>query len=92
LITFGISFNKCVYTVKYSFSSSFSMNPKLKIILYGLSVFVIYTIVAIALRMITHHVPTEDEYFGLISNKDLYLGLLLAIVLTFTHVQKKRLK
>jgi len=68
------------------------MNPKLKIIVYGLSVFMIYTVLAIALRMITHHVPTEDEYFGLISDKDLYLGLLLAIVLTFTHERKKRLK
>ena len=68
------------------------MHPKLKIVIYGLSVFLIYTILAIGLRYVTHHVPQEDEYFGLISNKDLYLGLLLAIVLTFTHVQKKRLK
>jgi len=68
------------------------MNPKIKIVVYGLSVFVIYTVLAIALRMVTHHVPTEDEYFGLISDKDLYLGLLLAIVLTFTHERKKRLK
>ena len=68
------------------------MNPKLKIVLYGLSVFVIYTVLAIAIRMITHHVPTEDEYLGLISNKDLLLGLLLAFVLTFTHEKKKTLK
>ncbi|MDD4971808.1 MAG: hypothetical protein PHT07_20470 [Paludibacter sp.] len=68
------------------------MHPKLKTLLYGLSVFVIYTILAIALRMITHHLPTEEEYFGLISNKDLLIGLMLAIVLTFTHERKKNLK
>ena len=68
------------------------MQPKLKIILYGLSVFVIYLILAIALRMLTHHVPASDEYFGLISQKDLLFGLVLAIVLTFTHERKKRLK
>jgi len=68
------------------------MHPKLKILLYGLSVFLIYTILAVALRMITHHVPTEEEYFGLISNKDLLLGLMLAFVLTFTHERRKKLK
>ena len=68
------------------------MHPKLKIVLYGLSVFVIYTILAIALRMVTHHIPTEEEYFGLISNKDLMLGLMLAFALTFTHERRKKLK
>ena len=68
------------------------MHPKLKIILYGLSIFVIYTILAIALRIITHHVPTEEEHFGLISNKDLLIGLMLAFVLTFTHERRKNLK
>ena len=68
------------------------MHPKLKIVLYGLSVFVIYTVLAIGLRYITHQVPEEDEYFGLISNKDLLLGLGLAFVLTFTHERKKKLK
>jgi len=68
------------------------MHPKFKILVYGLSVFLIYTVLAIALRMITHHVPTEEEYFGLISNKDLLLGLMLAFVLTFTHERRQKLK
>jgi len=68
------------------------MHPTLKIVIYGLSVFVIYTVLAIVLRYVTHHVPTEEEYFGLISNKDLLLGLLLAVVLTFTHERRKKLK
>jgi hypothetical protein len=68
------------------------MHPKLKIVLYGVIVFILYTILAIVLRKVTHHIPTEEEYFGLLSNKDLFLGLLLAVVLTFTHEQKKRLK
>lgn len=68
------------------------MHPKLKIILYGLSVFVIYTILAIALRMITHHVPTEDEYLGLISKKDILIGLMLTFVLTFAHERRQNLE
>jgi len=68
------------------------MHPKLKIILYGLSVFVIYTILAIALRMITHHVPTEDEYLGLISKKDILIGLMLTFVLTFAHDRRQNMR
>ena len=68
------------------------MHPKIKIVLYGLSVFVIFILLAVGLRMVTNHVPTEEEYFGLISRNDILLGLLLAFVLTFTHERRKRLK
>ena len=68
------------------------MHSKLKIVLYGLIVFILYTILAIIIKKVTHHIPTQEEYFGLLSNKDLLLGLLLAVVLTFTHEQKKRLQ
>jgi len=68
------------------------MHPKLKTVLYGLSVFAIYTALAIVLRIVSHHVPEENEYFGVISNKDLLLGLMLAFVLTFTHERRKNLK
>lgn len=68
------------------------MHPTLKILSYGLSIFVIYAILVVALRTLTHHDPTDLEYFGLFSTKDILLGLLLSIVLTFTHERKKRLK
>ena len=69
-----------------------SIHPKLKAVLYGFSVFVIFVIFVIVLRKVTNHIPTEFEYFNLISKKDILLGLLLAIVLTFTHERKKKLK
>ncbi|MDP4239837.1 MAG: hypothetical protein Q8904_10265 [Bacteroidota bacterium] len=68
------------------------MLPRLKPFLYGLGVFVIYILLVLALRQVTNHVPTDYEYFGLFSKKDILLGLVLAIILTFTHIQKKKLK
>ena len=68
------------------------MHPVLKTFLYGLSVFIIYTIVVLILRQVINHTPTDYEYFGLFSKKDFLLGLFLAVVLTFTHEKKKKLK
>jgi hypothetical protein len=51
-----------------------TINSKLRPIIYGLGVFVIFTILAIALKIITKHTPTESEYFGLISKKNILLG------------------
>ena len=68
------------------------MQPIIKTVLYGLSVFAIYAIFVLVLRQVTNHVPAEGDYFGLFSTKDILLGLLLAVVLTFTHVRKQKLK
>lgn len=68
------------------------MQPIIKTVLYGLSVFAIYAIFVLVLRQVTNHVPTQDDYLGLFSIKDILLGLLLAVVLTFTHIRKQKLK
>jgi len=66
--------------------------PKLQPILYGLGVFAVFTILSVALKIITHRVSTDAQYLGIFSNKDLLLGLVVALVLTFTHERKKKLK
>ena len=68
------------------------MHPKLKTGLYGLSILVIYAIIVFVLRRIINRNPIDYEYFGVYSQKDILLGFLLAIVLTFTHERKKKLK
>lgn len=68
------------------------MNSKLKPILYGLSVFVIYTILILILRYFSHFKPDDAEIFGVFSTNDILLGLLVAVVLTFSHERKKKLK
>jgi hypothetical protein len=69
-----------------------SISPKLQPLLYGLGVFSIFIILSTILKYVTNHVSTDAEYFGILSNKDLLLGAVVAIVVTFTHLQKKKLK
>ncbi len=68
------------------------MQPKLKTVLYGLSVFAIFTILAVALRYFTNSTAQDLEYFGLFSKKDLFLGLIVALVVTFNHERKMNSK
>lgn len=68
------------------------MNSKLKPILYGLSVFAIYTILILILRYFSHFKPDDSEILGVFSKNDILLGVLVAVVLTFSHERKKKLK
>ncbi len=65
---------------------------KLKPILYGIGVFLVFTTLMVILKLVTHHTPSDAEYFGLFTNQDLFLGLVVAVVLTFSHERKKKLK
>lgn len=66
--------------------------PKIQPILYGVGVFIVFTTLMIIMKLITHRVPTQKEYFGLFSNNDLLMGAVVAIILTFSHERKKKLK
>lgn len=66
--------------------------PKLKPIIYGMIVFVIFIVLSVALKLLTHRVASADIYFGVLSNKDLLIGLFVAVFLTFTHEKRKTLK
>jgi hypothetical protein len=68
------------------------MNPKLKTILYGLGVFAVYIALIVILRLISGKVPENAEIFGFFSRNDFLLGLAVAVILTFSHERKKRLK
>jgi len=68
------------------------MNPKLKIILYGLGVFAFYLLLLVVLRLTSGSVPEDADVFGLFSTKDFLLGLFVAIVLTISYVRKRKLK
>jgi hypothetical protein len=65
---------------------------KLQPVLYGIGVFIVFTTLMIVLKLLTHRVPEDAEYFGLFTNKDLLLGAVIAIILTFSHERKKKLK
>lgn len=68
-----------------------NIHPKLKPVIHGVTVYVIYIIITFILKYFTHKTMLGDEYFGVFTKNDLLLGLVVAIVVTFTHEQKKRL-
>ena len=68
------------------------MHPILKTIIFGSGVFVIFTTIAIILKLVSKQTPAVDSYIGLFTNSDIMLGLVVAVVVTFSHERKKKLK
>lgn len=61
-----------------------------KSILYGLGVFAVFTTLATVLKYLSHNLPEKADYFGLITNNDLMLGLIVALIVTITHEKRKK--
>ncbi|MFZ4582325.1 MAG: hypothetical protein ACOYM7_06705 [Paludibacter sp.] len=68
------------------------MAPAIKTILYGIGVFSLFTTIALILKLVTHSKPMDAAYFGLFTNNDLMLGVIVAIVVTIAHKRKMKLK
>jgi hypothetical protein len=68
------------------------MPPKLKPVLYGIVVFLIYALLTWILRMLTGRMPENPEFLGIYTTNDLLLGLVVAVVLTISNQKKKKLK
>ena len=68
------------------------VHPRVEPILYGIIVFVIFYILTLVLKLITHQFPTVLSFETLFPKKDILLGLAVAVILTFTHQRKKKLK
>ncbi len=66
--------------------------PKLKPVLFGLIAFLIFTTLSLVLKLVTNRHSSEDIYFGVLSNKDLLIGLGIAVLLTFNNQRQKTLK
>ena len=68
------------------------MHPKLKPVIYGIGVFIVYALLTYILRLVSNRFPENADIFGLFTSNDLLLGLVVAIVLTFSNERKKKLK
>ena len=70
-----------------------SMSTKLKeVLIYGLGVFAVYAILTYLLRVFFNRAAVDAEFFGIYSKNDLFVGVLVAVVLTFSHQRKKNIK
>ncbi len=68
------------------------MHPKLQTLLFGLGVFAVFTTFAVGLRHFTSSTVQNLEYFGFFSKRDIVLGVIVALVVTFNHERKKKSK
>lgn len=69
------------------------MPSKIKeVLIYGLGVFAVYAILTYGLRVLFDRASVDAEYFGVYSKNDLLVGVLVAVVLTFSHQRKKNIK
>jgi hypothetical protein len=68
------------------------MPPIVKTLLFGAGAFVVFTVIAVILKFATGQLPQEDAIFGIFTQTDFLLGLVVAIVVTFSHERRKNLK
>jgi NADH:ubiquinone oxidoreductase subunit K len=68
------------------------MTPFVSRILFGIGAFSVFMTIALVLKLISHSKPVNAEYFGLFTNSDLLLGVLVAIFVTIARERKKKLK
>jgi hypothetical protein len=68
------------------------MPPIVKTLIFGVIAFVIFTILAVLLKLISGQFPEENAFLGIFTETDLFLGLVVAVVVTFSHERKKNLK
>ncbi|MBP1677195.1 MAG: hypothetical protein H6Q20_1754 [Bacteroidetes bacterium] len=68
------------------------MSTGVKNILFGLSAFIIFMLISLVLKLVSNRIPENADYFGLFTNSDILIGLMVAILVTFTHIRRKNLK
>lgn len=68
------------------------MSPLFKTILYGIGVFSFFTVIAVIMKLYSGYKPAEPALFGLLTNSDLMLGVVVAFAVTFAHNRKMRHK
>jgi hypothetical protein len=67
------------------------MPSYIKTILFGIGVFAVFSVITVILKLVTHHVATENEFLGFFTQSDLGLGLIVAFVVTLSYEKRKRL-
>ena len=68
------------------------MNSTIKLIIYAISTFLVFLLLTWILRLMAGKLPIENGILGVFKNSDLVLGLVVAVAVTFSHIQKRKLK
>ena len=68
------------------------MNSTIKLIIYAISTFLVFLLLTWILRLMAGKLPIENGILGVFKNSDLLLGLVVAVAVNFSHIQKRKLK
>ena len=68
------------------------MNSTIKLIIYAISTFLVFLLLTWILRLMAGKLPIEKGILGVFKNSDLLIGLVVAVAVTFSHIQKRKLK
>lgn len=68
------------------------MNPKFRLLIYPIAVFVVFLALTWILRAINGNLPIPNGVWGIYKESDFLLGLVVAGVVTMSHIQKRKLK
>lgn len=66
------------------------MSPIVKRIVFGLSVFVVFLVIALVLKLVSGQQLNVESIPNLFSSTDLLLGLVVALVVTMNHERKTK--
>ena len=67
------------------------MNPKLRLFLYGIGVFIVYLILTAAVILISGRNPENPILFRIYTKEHLLIGLAVAVVLSLSHDRKMKM-
>jgi len=62
----------------------------IKVILFVVGVFAVFLIISIGLKLVSTPIP-DGGIINMVSENDLLIGLVVSVVVTFTHIQRKKL-
>ncbi|MBN2764837.1 MAG: hypothetical protein JXR27_00575 [Paludibacteraceae bacterium] len=66
------------------------MSALSKKIIFGISVFTVFMIIATVLKLVSGQQTEEGILFGLFSETDLLLGLAVAVLVTYNRERKRK--
>jgi hypothetical protein len=67
-----------------------NLQSLLKSLQYAIGVFAVFIVFTLVLRFLTKGLPDNINWLQLFSEKELLMGLIISVMLTFMHIQKMK--
>jgi hypothetical protein len=67
-----------------------NLQSLLKSLQYAIGVFAVFIVFTLVLRFLTKGLPDNINWLQLFSEKELLMGLIISVMVTFMHIQKMK--